>query len=305
MKIPPDVPGKIRLLERARADRGLQALLSAEASSSFGAFPLGIEGETLVVAVPRWADLRLYPLLGIALRRAVRPVPMAPEIVLSFIAKVHLGGELPNFHTFRDPEFVREENLPLLVRGKVEALPPSALDVPRDSVALLDLALRSDLANLDRREGDLRVFPGDLDVPFTREAGGIAVFGPAPGENDRVLAKVSYLYEGMEHRHGFRSERLGTLPLVLHPTELQLVSLGPDGEAGFWAFDAVRTAAPGRGAEIACAYHCLNFGNRYRRSLDLRVLGIEVVPRRALRPSGESRWTLEDLDRWFGAPFLG
>jgi hypothetical protein len=303
MRIPPDISGKLRLLERARADRGLQDLLSTVASSSFGAFPLGTEGETLVVAVPRWADLRLYPLLGAALGRSVRPVPMDADLVLSFIAKVHLAGELPNLHTFLDADFVREENLPLLLRGKVEAVPPPSVEVPADSVALLDLALRSDLANIDRPEGDMRVFPGDLDVPFTRGEEGVSLSPPPPGDEERVLVKMSYVYEGMEHRHGFRSERLAALPMVLHPTELQLVSVGPEGEAGFWIFDAVRPGRAGAGGDLACTYHFLNFGNRYRRSLLLRVLGAEAAPRRALRTAGDGRWTLDDFDRWFGAPF--
>jgi hypothetical protein len=301
VKIPNDLPGRVRLLEKAQKDKRLQAFLSSESASAFGAYPLGTEKETLVVAVPAWADLTLYPLLGRAIGRPIRPVPMESDLVLGYIFRAYLTGEFPNFHTFPDPEFVTEENLPLLITGKVEPLPPSVLKVPKDHVLLLDLALQSDLKNLDRYEGDMRIHPGEMEIPFSRENSTVRVFGGAVGEEVRILLKLSYRYEGMEHRHGFTSKRLEDLPFVLHPTELQLLLARDKGDTGFWVFDSVQTVPAGERATLSCTYHFLNFANRYRRTLTLKILGTEIVPVAALRiEEGDSRWTLDDFDRWFG-----
>jgi len=302
MKVPGDLENRVHLLERARKDTRLTSFLSPEAASAFGAFPVDTEDETLVVAVPSWADPRLYALLGKALGRPVRPVPMEGDLVLGFIARVYLVDAFPNFHTFPDPDFVKEENLPLLVCGKEEPLPAPSIEIPADAVLLLDLVLVSELRNLDRYEGEVKFHSGDLEIPFSRRGGEVRVYGGALEPAVRILLKLSYVYEGMEHRHGFKAHRLEALPHALHPTELQIVSVAENGETGFWVFDGVRSVTPGSVASLACTYHFLNFGNRYRRILTLHVLGATVVPRDGLViEDGESLWTLDDFDRWFGA----
>lgn len=303
MRIPTDLQGRIRLFESAQRDRRLQAFLSPEAASAFGAYPLGTQEETLVVAVPHWVDLSLYGLLGRAIGRPVHPVPMEPQLVLAYIGRTFLAGEMPNFHTFADPDFLKEENLHLLVSGKVERPPAGSVAGDLDTVFLVDLALRSELANLDRYEGEAQVHPGGVDIPFSRIGGALRLFGETPGADERVLVKISFLYEGAEHHHGFRTARLRALPYVIHPTELQLIGLGPQGRATFWSFDRTVDAEPGETA--TCTYHFLNFGNRYRRALAVRLLGAEETERWTIEPSGEEeRWTIEDFDRWFGAPWV-
>ncbi|MHC4597755.1 MAG: GspE/PulE/PilB domain-containing protein [Planctomycetota bacterium] len=300
MNIPKDQVGRARLLERACGDEELRASLSPEAASAFGAFPIGTEEERLVVAVPRWADVGLYALLGAAIGRPVVPVVMEGELVMGYIGRVYLEGEFPNFHTFADPGFVNEENLPLLVSGKIEPLPDPSMEVDDETLLLLDLDLTSDLANLERHEGDVKFHAGSQAIPFSRVDGGWRLYGPAPDDDVRILLKMSYLYGGMEQRHGFRGEAVAVLPVALHPTELQLVGAGPGPEARFWVFDGTREVRPGATAPLSCTYHFLNFGNRYRRTLTLRLLGAAIAAQETmLFDEGEVRWTLEDFDRWF------
>ncbi|MHC4780223.1 MAG: hypothetical protein ACYTFG_16765 [Planctomycetota bacterium] len=300
MRIPSDLSGRIRLLEKAKEDPATRSVLSPEAASAFGAFPLGSEGDTLYAAVPNWADPDLYDILGRAIGRSVSTVPMDGEIVMGYIARVFLEDDFPNFHTFTDPDFVTEENLTLLVSGKVESLPDPFLHIPDGALLLLDLELRSDLSNLDRREGDIKFHSGSQSIPFTRTGDSFRAYGPSPPPSVKILLKLNYVYGGMESRHGFQSQSIESLPYPIHPTELQLVGAEPDGNVTFWVFDQPERVAPGNRDALSCAYHFLNFGNRYRRSLTLRVLGADIVPRDRLDfEEGESSWTLDDFDRWF------
>lgn len=82
------------------------------------------------------------------------------------------------------------------------------------------------------------------------------------------------------------------LPVLLHPTELQLAHIAADGTLSVHLYDHVETLCPGKTPTWAIEYWYLDLGQRQHRHLRLSIRGYRVVPRGQVRVlPGPAPWT--------------
>jgi hypothetical protein len=230
------------------------------------------------------------------------------------------GDESVNFPTFSGPAFLEDPaSAAILKRQKVEQPGPTVDDLPSDQVVLATLTYRSLLANEDApREGQALPNPartrmrlGSIEGGWRLEDGVARVFSsdPTPPSGPVVLTEYRFseyrrLQAGAQvSEHEVRTRFDAALPLVVHPTEVQLTGVEADGTLRFHAYDRILRFAPGERGLIDVAYHFLSYGNRMRRTLEIDLHRIVCVPRDRLEMQlGSSDWKAAELARWFGLP---
>ncbi len=296
-----------RELERAVADRELLALVTPVMAAGFGVLPLRRRKRTLTVASyprPNRKALRaLAHILGHEI--AVRPCP--PNVLGEYLERAYFGPgrEGVNFHTFLDPDFLEKpKNWKRLVEEKTEDVGEAISTLPEWDVVFLDIDYRSRLTDLDSARRPSPPFRGGkLDLAFRRKGeAGVIAFDPLRVEPEDFLVVQAYDFrDGVLFDHGITTKLTRGLPHMIHPTEVQVVRVGPDGTLEFWLYDRFLQVAPGARPTFQIAYHYLSYGHRQRRTLSIKIRDLFVVDRHAIEyHDRQPEWSGGELGRWFG-----
>jgi len=217
--------------------------------------------------------------------------------------------------TFESPDFFRDPAAAArLLVEKDGALPKRDIRLPRGRMAILDLRLHSVLRSLDR-ERDVEFAPTASTLPFRlrvpageEEPEAVLFRDRMPGKEVRAIVAASVFYDGDEHLHAVVGHDLEHVPLVLHPSEMQLAALDRY-EAGFHVYDhteTVKAGVPSREepVSLSCRYWFLHYGRRLERALRLDVLAFELVRRTRVRLAGPADSLVPgDLERLIGLDF--
>ena len=303
--------GQKAALEAVEKSRRLREAIAPITAVACGVVPLGPvpaaddTAAPLIMAVTQRAHPDVAVALQDGLRRRIEVVRCDSALVRRTIEKVYVRRRGLNLQTFQSPDFLGEPGTgKKLLCEKVEKLPPVNCAPAADRIVLLDVSLHSILINIDRQEpSDLGVGPSELG--FKIVGGRPVLFQDEPPADDEILiVQRACLYDGVEHAHGIGSEAVETLPHVLHPTEIQIVGLAPDGSLTFHLYDHCVTLAPGEEGRFEVEYYYLRFGMRYHRRLILTVRGIWCVPRDGLVLGRfADHADADDIGRLFGLEF--
>jgi hypothetical protein len=307
-----EIKAQVERLEGARRDPALLATVPRVVAAQFGVVPIAaIDGGGIEVAtVPGVTPHALYALER-ALRRRVVATPFDDGLVQLYVSRLYLKKETLNFHTFLEEDFLeRDDALERLVLEKeLEPVPPHVAPDP-GRLALLDYAYRSVLESLDGRPWPLSFDEESLtDLAFAVDGpaeGGEAVTATIARAEDLepavfLLARESFSQGGLEHKHGWRSAEVSRLPFMIHPTELQITGIDPDGTLHLYIYDRVERVKPGDRPRFDVTYHFLSMGQRLRRRLTLKIYGLWTLARSAVRRTADPiPWSAGHLERWLG-----
>lgn len=292
---------RVKVLERASKNRTLKALISPVVAASFGVIPVRRKrGEVTLATFPQ-ANRDAVALLGEVLEAKLEPIPFEEALMGHFLSKMYLKNGGVNFQTFQEADFLRKENLTALTQEKKESI-RGRCHLPKDKLILCDISFRSLLTNLDRQEEQLEYELGSTNPAFRRTSSKIFVDPSISFTKETLLLlRESYSYRGVEFKNGFRGAAVEKLPHTIHPSEIQIASIGSGGEVTFYIYDRLETVEPEQQRTWQICYHFLSFGNRYCRQLALRLHNHRSWPRKAVtRLKGDPPLRPKDLRRWFG-----
>lgn len=311
------------ILQAAVRDRELVEQVPPVVAAGFGILPLRRLGDVLTVACLPRVNRQALRLLREVLGVEVVATPFEEGLLHEAIRAAYFSGdETVNYPTFTRSTFLEDPGAADALRAeKVERLPAPALALAADSAALLTVSYRSQLRNLDLPPSGaalpdpsrLRVDLEDDDAGWRRSGEGAAIHLPGrcgAGRPRIVLTEFrtsDYRHMGggarvVEHTVRTRvAHRPSDLPLVIHPTEVQLVGVDAEGRPLVHAYDALRLLEAGSPQPLSLSYYFLSYGNRMHRTIHVRIHETEVVP--ADKLSMEDRpfpWGKEEFARWFG-----
>ncbi len=291
----------VQLFEKASKDAELRQAIPAVVTASFGIFPLSLKDRTMTAACPDWVDGRMLSIIEQGLGLRICPLYYDHEIILGYITKVYLQERLVNINTFGSADFMEKADPSEILMEKPDGGDGCRMSLPVEAVLFMDVSFRSTLRNLDRKEGYPFFSAGDLNLPFRRQNGSVRVFSGPVGDETFCMLKRSNLYSGVENSHGFAEHRLASLPFSIHPTEVQIQGIEPDGTVVLNVYDRREAVSPGEVRGFRCRYFFLHFGNRYERSIDVRIHDLWVSERSdVVVENRQPSWTDEDLTRWLG-----
>jgi hypothetical protein len=293
---------QIRIIARAVNDRRLSRLLSPAGSACFGAIAIARGRSRARLAICEGANPDCRPAMEAALRRTIQFVAFDRELMERTINDVINKGRPVNLATFRSPDFLTDPaRAQALIVEKRDAFEKSSPDLAPAELALLEVRLTNELCGLDAR-GKKGYVQGATDIPFKVLPEGPVLLRDSPvPEEARLLASVDMVLVGQHRGTSWMAMEVEELPLVLHPTEMQLVELSADGVLSFYVYDTTHRVAPGEKRTFSCEYYFLHMGLRYRRELTLEVLHYGIYPRSKLPMSTASKvLDADDIGRIFG-----
>jgi hypothetical protein len=313
---------KRQILDRAVEDKDLLAAVPPIIAYAFGIVPIRREGTILTIACFGHSNRDALRLLREVLGHEIVASPFDERPLHTAIAKAYPGneGEAINFPTFESPDFLTRPGAAAALREtKVERLGKTGSELPAETVVLASITYRGRLSNLEHpRKGaalpDLRNTKYELrdeDLAWTLEGGRPVLQGAAPAKEPPILYLNEFRFA--DHRnyspgslfaqHSARGLAIAApaLPHVVHPTEVQLTRIEPDGALVFHVYSREERVSPGEPARVlSCGYYFLSFGQRLRREIDLTVHEVLAVSRSQLSErKGRACWSCRELERWF------
>lgn len=304
------------IIRRAIQDAELVACLKPVVAAGFGVIPLRRLGDVLTVACSPRANRSALRVLRELLQLEVVATPFEDHLLREAIDAAYLSDERAvNFPTFLDPDFLEDpEAATILGREKVEQLPEVRSEQAPGRVTLATLAFRTRLIDSDAAPwgGRLpspersRVRLGELEIGWRRAPRPILFDAP-----DELGGLVVTQYRSSEYRHlrgggwiddhGIETEFAPELPLVIHPTEIQIVGITASGGLRVHVYEQEHVFEPGGRATLSLTYHFLSYGSRMSRRIELEALEVVCVDQDQLeRRGGACAWGPLELGRWFG-----
>lgn len=302
------------ILEQAAATPELVAEVSPVIAAGFGVLPLRRLGDRLTVACFADANRRALRALRDLLGLEIVATPFDSRLLHGALQKAYFEArESVNLPTFLDPDFLDDPAcLEALGAEKVEQIPTGVDALPADAVAVCELSYRSRLTNRDHptRGGALpdrdrlRLVLGETELAWLWRDGRPAPRGPV-GDDVRLLLN-EYRFTSYDRgptmaqvsEHEIRAGRLIAVPHVVHPTEVQVVALDPDGGLQVHVYDHVEAAPVGRATVLSVAYHFLSYGSRLERRIEVELHPLPASTRAALTPAASDRWGRIEVARW-------
>lgn len=291
----------VQALKRAASDRRLIARISPLIAYSFGVIPFKESARGVCVACYQGINPDCIAFLRRHLAKEVLTFGCDDELMDRYLKRLYPSNGAVNMNTFESPDFIKDpKNAAMLMRDKVDDLGTVRSDLKIDELVVLDMSSYSRLQNLDHPVVQENMAIGDMEIPF-REAGGeVIVWGSPVEESVLVMGRRDYFFDGCEQLHGIISYRAVALPLVIHPTEVQITRIHSDGGLTFYLYDRLEKVKPGEAFEWRKKYYFVHRGNRVCRELAIKVRKMTKVKRRELKYSlSPLEWTAEDLARWF------
>lgn len=311
------------ILEAAARDPELRRQVPPVVAAGFGVLALRRLGDVLTVACFPNANRQALRVLRDVLAVEIVATPFDERLLHEAIREAYFSGEESlNYPTFRDPEFLSDPaSAEALGAEKVERPGPVRNELPAGSLVLGDLTFRSVLENLDgpSRGGALpeprrtRLELGDMERAWWRAEGGQLRAHRADGAIPDGAIGVFTEYRLCDYRHirggGRLSEHavaailLEELPLVVHPTEVQLTGVRCDGTLEFHVYDRTERCEPGAARRLELSYVFLSYGNRLRRRITLDVHELLLTRRADVEVVADAApWGARAVARWFGLP---
>lgn len=297
-------------LERTAREPDLVAKITLPLAAIFGVIPLEEAGPRLCVASGRSTSPSALDVLAKILDRPLDPVACEDWVISYYLNRIYLGGQPFDLPTFLEEDFLRKPvNWPLLTRQK-ECKPPSGPSLlPPDLVAALDLSYRSVMQNVDHpHEPEFQSIGAD-GVPFVFFGDRLLLSrGPCLDPQVQLLAKESFSYAGCEHFTGFSGHEIREFPFFIHPSEVQVLSVGKEGDLELYLYDKVERVKPDGPRTWKLSYYFLSAGRQYRRELTIRIHGLCAVPRKCLVYLGRkisASSDPQDFKRWQGQDLSG
>lgn len=307
-----ELRAQVARLVAAHRDPDLLAQVPRTIAAQFGVYPLrALEGGGLEVACMPGLPPVTARALGAALGRPVRSVPCDAELLRRFLVEDYLKSASLNLHTFVEEDFLERPASVQLLREEKEKEPvrPISFHDP-ERLILLDFAYRSVLEAVDPRPSSVHFDEEKAaDLPFLLPGEGPGALDDAPlfaraapvPPKVLICSRESFSYAGVEHSHGWRAADVEKLPLLIHPYEVQVTGIEPDGSLLFYVYDRIVRVRPGETPRFEVSYRFLSLGQRVKRALRIQVYDLRSVPRASVRLTGEPlRWAPEHLTRWLG-----
>ena len=291
----------IKALKQAASDPELISMISPVVAYSFGVIPLWEKTGRVCVACCQGINPDCFDFLRDHLSKDVRPCECDGEVMDHFLKRLYPKKGGVNMNTFESPDFIKDrKNAALLTSEKVDALGEIRSDLKLEELVVFDMSSESYLQNLDQPAVQENISIGDLEIPFCCDGDDVIVWGTPVEESVLLMGRRDYFFDGCEHLHGIMAYREAVLPLVIHPSEVQITRIGDDGSLTFYLYDRDEEVKPGETLEWRKKYYFLHRGNRLCRELALKVRKTQKVMRRDLKYSIEPlEWTAEDLRKWF------
>lgn len=307
------------IIAQAIKDPELVACLEPVVAAGFGVVALRRLGDVLTVACSPRANPAAIRILRDVLDLEVVATPFEEHLIRDAIDTAYLQeAPLVNFPTFRNPDFLEDPaSAPILAREKFETLPETGSELAPGRVTLATLSFWTRLTDADAPTpgqalpilARSRIRLGELEVAWRLEPTGPVVFDPPEDLGSLVVTQ----YRASEYRHlrgggwvddhGVETEVAAELPLVIHPTEVQLIGVTESGGIRLHLYDEVQVVEPGQRAKFTVEYHFLSYGTRMTRRIDLDVLEVVTVASEEIeRRSSASSWGPVELGRWFNLP---
>ena len=293
---------QIQIIARAVINRKLSRFLSPAGSACFGAIAIARGRTTARFAICEGSNPDCRLAMEAALRKKVELLAFDRDLMERTISEVISKGKPVNLPTFASADFLADPSCTrTLLVEKREVFEKSSPDLAPAELALLEVRLTNELDALDA-EGKRAYVQGSMDVPFKVLAEGPVLLRETPVADEvRLIASVEMVFRGRQRGSSWMAMEVKGLPLILHPTEMQLVELSADGVLSFYVYDSVKRLAPGEQETFSCEYYFLHMGRRYGRKLTLEVLHYGIYPRSKL-PAKPAQKVLgaDDLGRLFG-----
>jgi len=287
------------LVRRAKRSLSLVKQVSPVAAFGLGVLPIGEEAGIRIVARASGASARTLPFLLRLFGPETRFELVPDDRLREALGRVYLAEDQGvNFPTFADGDFLeREETFAILCREKVERLSIQGWELPENRLAFFHLALEGDRACPDTPSPEPEFQGGPLEFPFRldRDPPEVYSLNVLPQEV-RAFLRFDYCYLGGDFRQGIVAGGVRGLPVLLHPTEIQLAHVAPDGTLSIHLYDHIEEVRPGDTGTWAVRYWYLDLGQRQHRTLELHLRAYRVVPRDQVRlVPGPAPWSAEDL----------
>ncbi len=307
------------ILAQAIRDPELVKCITPVVATGFGIVPLRRLGDVLTVACSPRANPAAIRLLRDVLDLEVVATPFEEHLIRDAIDTAYLQeAPLVNFPTFSNPDFLEDPGSAEILREeKFESIGDAGSELPPGRVTLATLSFWTRLTDADAPPPGQalpilersRIRLGDLEVAWRLEPEGPVVFDPPPDLAGLVVTQ----YRASEYRHlrgggwvddhGVETDVAADLPLVIHPTEVQLLGITSSGGLRFHLYDEVRVVEPGERAKFVVEYHFLSYGTRMTRRIELEVLEVvSVAAEQVQRRSSVGSWGPVELGRWFNLP---
>ena len=302
------VSERLSVLDAATENAGLTGLLSPVAAVTFGVIPLEKRRDSLLVACGETWHPACRPFVERAVGMPIETVPYKDEVIRHYALKAYLRECTVNHNTFPDVEFINQaESAELLMTDKVEHIGEVDCGLPGDKLVLLDVTYASRLRNLDGGRPAGEFCCGSLELPFQFDGDGVLVYADDLPDDIVLLLRINSFHDAEEPDtedtfHGVHAVHIAAsnLPYMIHPSEIQITRIAPDGSLTFYLYDRLETLRPGETADWSMSYYFLSLGNRHSRHLTLRVQTLALVDRGQVSLTEEPiEWRDEDLCRWF------
>lgn len=313
------------IISQAIRDPELVGCLEPVVAAGFGVVPLRRLGDVLTVACSPRANPAAIRLLRDVLDLEVVATPFEEHLIRDAIDTAYLQeSPLVNFPTFRSPDFLEDPASAEVLRQEkferfeeFESAGDTGSQLASGRVTLATLSFWTRLTDADapapgqalpiRERSRIRL--GDLEVAWRLEPQGPVVFDAPPDLGSLVVTQ----YRSSEYRHlrgggwvddhGVETEVAADLPLVIHPTEVQLLGVTESGGLRLYLYDEVKVVEPGERARFVLEYHFLSYGTRMTRRIELEVLEVVSVAADSVeRRSRAGSWGPVELARWFNLP---
>ncbi len=296
---------RLEILQEAARDESLRRLLSPVAAVTFGVIPIEVKAGRLLAARGETWHPGCRPFVERLVGMPVDWLPFKNAAIKQCLFENYLSeGQGVNHATFPSPDFLDDlANLPALAKNKEERIGPVRIEPPPDRLLLLDLTYASVLDNLDAPARRTGLVCGPMDIPFRVRPDGSAALAEDADDAFLVMRK-DFFFDARPRSdedsfHGIESAAIADLPFMIHPTEIQITQVLPDGRLGFHVYDREEFVRPGETRQWTVDYYFLSLGARRRRTLTLRVNGLYLVDRSRVETCARAiDWTDDDLDRW-------
>lgn len=307
------IGGQHSLLIHPRT-RKLKDLFAPVVAAGLAAVPLCELEDKLVVAISENAHPDAPRALAFALGRDIVDIKFSSELLIEFVEHtyLHAGGKFRaiDLPTFTDADFLKTDDALKLLFEKDSTMPVGELDIPKGKIAFIELSLYSHSSSPDNFS-QVHFTPPQAVLPFriTTDELGVKCADVFETEDSfgtsRVRIMFERFYDGQDHTRTLEGHELQELPKVLHPSEIQIVSLSEDA-IGIWCYDHIEEFARTEIEDktktcIETEYWYINYGMRFKRKLRLELRAFDIVDKEKINFVGDqSQLGPKDLTKIFG-----
>lgn len=269
----------------------------------FGVIPLASKDDYVIVGHMPEICPDCFKFLETYYGKEIVPVRLDEKVAAAAINEAYLKGHGLNHDTFPDPDFLlKPENESKLLNEKKDDIGIVTQALKADEIIFLDTSYRSERVSLDQPEEQGELDLESDEIPFKIRHGIPVVHQKEIPKGTFLVERRNYCYLGSENRQGISRTDVNSLPYVIHPSEIQVTQVHPDGSLAFYIYDHLEHVPAGGRARFRVPYFFISFGHRYGRVLSFEIHGVYKFRRKDIRYVEESLpWDLGDVERWLSS----